>query len=229
MIPLLKPKIKKVCIITLLLLILIKVLTFASSETKEKVIITALTKATIDLDDDITIFEGNVKVSYADVELSAQRAEIEEREIAILTGNPELTQPDITLTGKVFTVYIGEKKVIVDGDVNLIKEEVKRNENSNEEINIVTITCDKMELYTKTKGFKAEGNVWVSKNSSYAKADFATYEENEKAIVLSGNVFAEGKNSETMKCGTLIFRTDKDYMEATEEVVFEFEIDNKEG
>jgi lipopolysaccharide assembly outer membrane protein LptD (OstA) len=194
---------------------------------KEKVTITALDKVTVDLDADVTVFEGNVKIAYSDVEIMAERAEVKERKIATLLGNVKLIQPDIVITGEVFTAYINEKKVVVEGDVILTKEETRAEEvsDSSEETDTVIVMCDKMELSTQTRGFTAEGNVRVRRDLSYAVADHATYVESEKVVVLEGNVSAESKNGENMKCGKLIFRTDRDYMEAESEVIFEFEVD----
>ncbi|HXL03242.1 MAG TPA: LptA/OstA family protein [Bacillota bacterium] len=194
---------------------------------KEKVQVTAKDKVTVDLDTDVTVFEGSVRIAYGDVEIMAERAEVKERKTAHLSGNVKLIQPDVVLTGEVFTAYINEKRVVAEGGVVLTKEEVRANEgpDSSLEKDTVVITCDKMDLSTKTRGFTAEGNVQVRRGSSFAKADEATYRESEKVVLLMGNVSAEGKNGESIKCGKLIFRTDKDYMEAEEEVVFEFEID----
>lgn len=211
------------------ILALIMPLAFAAGAAKEKVTVTATNKVTVDLDADVTVFEGNVRISYGDVELYAERAEVKERKIATLTGDVKLTQPDVILTGEVFTAYINEKRVVAEGGVVLTKEEIRADEESDspskEKKDTVTVMCDKMELSTKTRGFKAEGNVRVARGSSVAKADQATYVESEKVVVLSGNVAAEGKNGENIRCGKLIFRTDRDYMEAETEVVFKFEID----
>ena len=211
------------------ILALIVPLAFAAGATKEKVTVTATNKVTVDLDADVTVFEGNVRISYGDVELYAERAEVKERKVATLTGNVKLTQPDVALTGEVFTAYINEKRVVAEGGVVLTKEEIRADEESDspskEKKDTVTVMCDKMELSTKTRGFEAEGNVRVARGSSFANADHATYVESEKVVVLSGNVAAEGKNGENIRCGKLIFRTDRDYMEAETEVFFEFEID----
>jgi len=194
---------------------------------KEKVTVTARNKVSIDLDSDVTVFEGSVKIIYGDVEITAERAEVKERKVAVLSGNVKLIQPDITLTGEVFTAYINEKRVVAEGNVVLTKEETRADASpdSSEETDTVTVMCDKMDLSTKTRGFTAEGNVEVKRGSSFANADHATYAESEKVVVLTGNVAAEGKNGENIKCGKLIFRTDRDYMEAETEVVFEFDID----
>ena len=211
---------------------LILLLTLTAAAAREKVTITATDKVTVDLDADVTVFEGNVKISYGDVELYAEKAEVKEREVAILTGNVKLTQPDIVLTAEAFTAYINERTVVAEGDVILTKEELTAEDElgspSEGEKETVTIMCNKMELSTKTRGFKAEGALRVIRGESWARADPAAYEESEKVVVLSGNVEAEGKNVETIKCGKLLFRTDRDYMEAEEEVVFEFEIDDEE-
>lgn len=211
---------------------LILLLTLTAAAAREKVTITATDKVTVDLDADVTVFEGNVKISYGDVELYAEKAEVKEREVAILTGKVKLTQPDIVLTAEAFTAYINERTVVAEGDVILTKEELTAEDElgspSEGEKETVTIMCHKMELSTKARGFKAEGDVRVIRGESWARADQAAYEESEKVVVLSGNVEAQGKNGETIKCGKLLFRTDRDYMEAEEEVVFEFEIDDEE-
>lgn len=200
---------------------------------KEKVRVTAADKVTIDLNADITVFEGSVRITYGDVELIADRAEVKERKTAVLSGNVRLVQTDLVLTGEVFTAYINEKRVVAEGDVILTKEEARADEgegsSSERETDTITVTCAVMELSTKTRGFTAEGNVEVKRGSSFAKADHATYAESEKVVVLTGDVAAESKNGEKIRCGRLIFRTDRDYMEAETEVVFEFEVDEDTG
>lgn len=200
---------------------------------KEKVRVTAADKVTIDLNADITVFEGSVRITYGDVELIADRAEVKERKTAVLSGNVRLVQTDLVLTGEVFTAYINEKRVVAEGDVVLTKEEARADDgegsSSERETDTITVTCDVMELSTKTRGFTAEGNVEVKRGSSFAKADHATYAESEKVVVLTGDVAAESKNGEKIRCGRLIFRTDRDYMEAETEVVFEFEVDEDTG
>ena len=158
------------------------------------------------MDADVTVFEGSVIIAYSDVEIMAEQAEVKERKIATLLGNVKLIQPDIVLTGEVFTAYINEKRVVVEGDVVLTKEEVRAEEVSGNSkgTDTVVVTCDKMELSTKTRGFTAEGNVEVRQGDSFAKADHATYVENEKVVVLEGNVSAESKNGENMECGKLL-------------------------
>lgn len=217
----------------LLFLVVILPSVAAAEAPKEKVRVTAADKVTIDLNADITVFEGSVRITYGDVELIADRAEVKERKTAVLSGNVRLVQTDLVLTGEVFTAYINEKRVVAEGDVILTKEEARADEgegsSSERETDTITVTCDVMELSTKTRGFTAEGNVEVKRGSSFAKADHATYAESEKVVVLTGDVAAESKNGEKIRCGRLIFRTDRDYMEAETEVVFEFEVDKDTG
>jgi len=217
----------------LLFLVVILPSVAAAEAPKEKVRVTAADKVTIDLNADITVFEGSVRITYGDVELIADRAEVKERKTAVLSGNVRLVQTDLVLTGEVFTAYINEKRVVAEGDVVLTKEEARADDgegsSSEREADTITVTCDVMELSTKTRGFTAEGNVEVKRGSSFAKADHATYAESEKVVVLTGDVAAESKNGEKIRCGRLIFRTDRDYMEAETEVVFEFEIDEDTG
>ena len=128
------------------ILALIVPLAFAAGATKEKVTVTATNKVTVDLDADVTVFEGNVRISYGDVELYAERAEVKERKIATLTGDVKLTQPDVLLTGEVFTAYINEKRVVAEGGVVLTKEEIRADEESDspskEKKDTVTVMCD---------------------------------------------------------------------------------------
>ena len=220
-------------VLGLLFLVVILPSVAVAEAPKEKVRVTAADKVTIDLNADITVFEGSVRITYGDVELIADRAEVKERKTAVLSGNVRLVQTDLVLTGEVFTAYINEKRVVAEGDVVLTKEEARADDgegsSSERETDTITVTCAVMELSTKTRGFTAEGNVEVKRGSSFAKADHATYAESEKVVVLTGDVAAESKNGEKIRCGRLIFRTDRDYMEAETEVVFEFEIDEDTG
>lgn len=207
---------------------------------REKVVITADRKVTIDFDADVTVFEGNVRISYSDVVITADRAEVKGRKVATITGDVRLTQPDVTLTGQVLTAYISEKRVVVEGAVSLTKDEEKAaagdaggqvsQGSQGTQVGTteqVIVTCDRMELSTRTRGFTASSNVEMKRGDTYARAERATYTEKDKLAVLEGNVFARGKNEETVKCGKLLFRTDRDYIEALDRVTLEFEVEEE--
>ncbi|MCR4401205.1 MAG: hypothetical protein NUW12_00245 [Firmicutes bacterium] len=218
----------------------------------EKVVVTADKKVTIDFDSDITVLEGNVKITYSDVVITAERAEVKDRKIATITGNVRLVQPDIVLTGDVLTAHISEKRVVVEGGVTLTKDEEKSGSTGASSAGTakasgsgnsgggtavtsgssskerVVVTCDRMELQTNTRGFVASGHVEMKRGDTLARADRATYTEKDKLAILEGNVFAKGKNDETVKCGRLLFRTDRDHVEALDNVTLEFEVEEKE-
>ncbi|NLS44240.1 MAG: hypothetical protein GX969_00645 [Firmicutes bacterium] len=219
----------RLCFISALIVLILS-LGLVSHQVEGKVKVTASERVILDLDTDIAVFEGNVTIIYENIKITADRAEVKERKIAVLTGNTKLVQIDMILTGKNFIVYINENKIIAEGDVFLIKGETEIDEiqNSHGEENITTIACEKMMLFTKERGFTAEGDIEVRRGLSLAKADYATYKEEEEKVILTGNVTAEGKNGEKIECNMLIFGTDKDYMEAEAEVVFEFSIDRED-
>lgn len=212
---------------------------------KEKVVVTADKKVTIDFDADVTVFEGNVRISYSDVVITADRAEVKGRKVATITGIVKLVQPDITLTGDVLTAYISEKRVVVEGSVTLTKDEEKSGGAGAAGAGTVSeglggtgspagkerlvVTCDRMELKTSTRGFTASGNVEMRRGNTFARADRATYTEKDRLAILEGNVFAKGKNGETVRCGKLLFRTDRDYIEALDKVTLEFEVEEEEN
>ncbi len=203
----------------------VALLSLGAEAAKEKVVITADERVTVDFDADVTVFEGGVKISYSDVSITADRAEVKERKVATITGRVVLVQPDMTLTGGLLTAYINEKRVVVEGNVTLAKDE---GESAGEKERVV-VTCDRMELRTSTRGFSAFGNVSVTRGETRARADRATYTEKDKLAVLEGNVQAEGKNRETVRCQKLLFRTDREYLEALDEVTLEFEVEEEEG
>jgi len=191
---------------------------------KEKVVVTADKRVTIDFDADVTVFEGNVKIAYSDVVVSADRAEIKGRNTATITGNVKLVQQDITLEGKVLTAYISEKRVVVEDGVTLTKKEAAPGGKED-----VVVTCGRMELDTNTRGFVASGNVEMKRGDTLARGERATYTEKDKLAILEGNVFAKGKNGETVNCARLLFRTDRDYIEALDKVTLEFEVEEKQN
>ncbi|MGE5588693.1 MAG: LptA/OstA family protein [Clostridia bacterium] len=212
----------------------------------EKVVVTADKRVAIDFDADVTVFEGSVRIAYSDVVITADRAEVRERKTATITGNVKLVQPDIVLTGDVLTAYISEKRVVVEGGVTLTKDEKKSGnagkdgagaasggasgaggagDSSGKER--VVVTCDRMELKTSTRGFVASGHVEMKRGNTLARAERATYTEKDRLAILEGNVFAEGKNKETVKCGKLLFRTDRDHVEALDNVTLEFEVEEE--
>ncbi|MGE5593728.1 MAG: LptA/OstA family protein [Betaproteobacteria bacterium] len=190
---------------------------------KEKVVVTADKRVTIDFDANVTVFEGNVKISYSDVVITADRAEVKGRKTATITGNVRLVQQDITLEGKVLTAYISEKRVVVEDGVTLTKKEATAGNGE------VVVTCGRMELDTNTRGFVASGNVEMKRGDTLARGERATYTERDKVAILEGNVFAKGKNGETVNCARLLFRTDRDYIEALDKVTLEFEVEEEQG
>ncbi|MGE5584673.1 MAG: LptA/OstA family protein [Bacillota bacterium] len=197
----------------------------------EKVVVTADKRVTIDFDADVTVFEGNVRISYSDVIITADRAEVKGRKTAAITGSVKLTQPDITLTGDVLTAYISERRVVVEGGVTLTKDEERAGDATATGTGAkerVVVTCDRMELRTNTRGFVAAGNVEMRRGDTFACAERATYTEKDRLAILEGNVIARGKNQETVKCGKLLFRTDRDHMEALDKVTLEFEVEEEE-
>lgn len=192
---------------------------------KERVAITTDGKVTVDFDTDVTVFEGGVKITYSDVTITAERAEVKARKVATITGRPTLTQPDVTLKGDVFVAYISEKRVVVEGNVVLVKDEEKAGAPGEKER--IEVSCDRIEVTTSTRGFTASGNVRVKRGGTEARADRASYTENDKLAVLEGNVSAQGKNGEKVQCERLLFRTDREYLQAADRVVLEFEVEEE--
>ncbi|HHV62476.1 MAG TPA: LPS export ABC transporter periplasmic protein LptC [Firmicutes bacterium] len=95
-----------------------------AGKAKEKVQIRADKSGDYDLEKDVLILEGNVIITQGETVIRADRVEIDmNKKVAKVTTGVNLTQPDLVLTGKVFTAYLNDKRVIVEGDVVLQKDE----------------------------------------------------------------------------------------------------------
>lgn len=98
--------------------------TVTAGKAREKVQIRADRRGDYDLEKGVLVLEGNVVITQGETVIKADRVEIDmNKKIARVTTGVNLTQTDLVLTGKTFTAYLNDKRVIVEGGVVLQKDE----------------------------------------------------------------------------------------------------------
>jgi lipopolysaccharide export system protein LptA len=70
------------------------------------------------------ILEGNVRLRHRDTTFTADRIDVtmegQEPTIAVATGSPRATDPRSTITGERFTIYLKERRVVVEGGFKVV-------------------------------------------------------------------------------------------------------------
>ncbi|HON43014.1 MAG TPA: LptA/OstA family protein [Bacillota bacterium] len=159
-----------------------------------------------------TVFEGGLKIEYDDIVITADRATVNmDAGIAKLGGKVALVQGDVTIGCDSMDLNIKKKIAAVTGSVRLQKREtqVEKDEAGKPKVSVITLTCTAMEIFTDTQDFNASGNVSMTRDKQRAQAAHASYKNSEKMLILTGSVFIEGENKESIKCDRAELHTDQ--------------------
>ena len=176
-----------------------------------------------------TVFEGGLKIEYDDIVITADRATVNmDAGIAKLGGKVALVQGDVTIGCDSMDLNIKKKIAAVTGSVRLQKREtqVEKDEAGKPKVSVITLTCTAMEIFTDTQDFNASGNVSMTRDKQRAQAAHASYKNSEKMLILTGSVFIEGENKESIKCDRAELHTDQTMVAAEGakmEITFEIE------
>jgi lipopolysaccharide assembly outer membrane protein LptD (OstA) len=176
-----------------------------------------------------TVIEGGLMIEYDDIVITADRATVNmDAGIAKLTGKVALVQGDVTINCDSMDLNIKKKTATVAGSVRLQKREtqVEKDEAGKPKVSVITLTCAAMEIFTNTQDFNASGNVSMTRDKQRAQAEQASYMNSEKVLILTGSVFIEGENKETIRCDRAELHTDQTMLAAEGakmEITFEIE------
>ena len=156
---------------------------------------------------DVFFIEGNVSVSLPGKVAFSDSAEFSKKDEAL------------TLRGK--------SKLILEKGKSLIKEEdMKQMKNPETKIALeekTVIECNELKLFTKNSDSLSQGGVIVTQKDKSAKADQAEYLDQEKNIILTGNVFMN-KEGEWIKTKKIIVSIKDETFEAFGGVETEFKL-----
>ena len=176
-----------------------------------------------------TEIEGGLEIEYDDIVITADRATMNmDAGIAKLAGKVSLVQKDVTINCDSMDLDIKKKTATVAGSVRLQKRETQaeKDETGKPKVSVITLTCARMEIFTNTQDFHASGSVSMVRDKQRARADEASYTSSEKVLILTGSVFIEGENKETIKCDRAELHTDQTMLAAEGakmEITFEIE------
>ncbi len=176
-----------------------------------------------------TIVEGGLTIRYDDTVITATNAVIDNAaETAKLTGGVLLTQKDVVLNADEMDVDLKNDTAVVKGNVRLEKreEQAEKDESGKAKVSVVKMTCNILEISTKTQDFIAQGSVLMTKDKQKAQAEKANYDNASKTLTLQGSVAIEDEGNKTIKCDRAILYTDKELVEAEGkpvEITFEIE------
>ncbi len=176
-----------------------------------------------------TIIEGGLTIEYDDIVITARRAAVNmDAGVAKLTGKVALVQGDVEIACDSMDLNMKKKTAAVAGNVRLQKREtqVEKDESGKPKVSVVTLTCAAMEIFTDTQNFVASGQVHIAKDGQKAQAEQASYDSDQKILLLTGSVFIEGEDNESIRCDRAELHTDQVRIKAegeSMEVTFEIQ------
>ena len=176
-----------------------------------------------------TIIEGGLRIDYDDIVITADRATVNmNANTAKLTGKVSLVQGDVTIDCDSMDLNMKKKTASVAGNVRLQKRETQtdKDETGKPKVSVITLTCAAMDIFTDTQNFDASGRVSIVRDGQRAQADKASYRSSEKVLVLTGSVFIQGEDKESIRCDRAQLSTDKVMVVAegsNMEITFEIE------
>lgn len=164
------------------------------------------------------VLEKNVRLRHRDTEFTADRIELvmegNRARLAVATGNPRAVDPRNTVTGERFTIYLEERRVVVEGGFRVVtrpkegaRDEAKKEAApAKEQVAGVTqpgattgqkslrdkvqgetvITGQKLEYDYRRKNVAAEGNLKIVNRGRTITAQSMTYSDRTEDLVLNG-------------------------------------------
>jgi lipopolysaccharide export system protein LptA len=156
------------------------------------------------------LVENDVIIRQKDTVFRADRIEVsmenDEPRVAVATGNPRATDPRNTVTGEKFTIYLKERRVLVEGNTKVVtrpkekepaapgggapggsapaaEEKSLRSQLKGETV----ITANRLEYDYRRKNLVAEGNLKFVNKGRTLMADRVTYSDKTEDLVLIGD------------------------------------------
>lgn len=152
------------------------------------------------LENDPRIQGDTVIIRQKDTVFRADRIEIsmenDEPRVAVATGNPRANDPRNTVTGEKFTIYLKERRVVVEGSTKVVtrpKEKEPAATPAADDKSIrsqlkgeTVVTANRLEYDYRRKNFVAEGALKFVNKRGTLMADRITYSDKTEDAVLYG-------------------------------------------
>jgi lipopolysaccharide export system protein LptA len=146
------------------------------------------------------LLEGNVIITQKDTTFRADRIEISlvdgEPRVAVATENPRANDPRNSVTGEKFTIYLKERRVVVEGNTKVVtrpKEKEPASPPAADDRSIrsqlkgeTVVTANRLEYDYRRKNFVAEGALKFVNKRGTLMADRITYSDKTEDAVLYG-------------------------------------------
>jgi lipopolysaccharide export system protein LptA len=147
------------------------------------------------------LLEGNVIITQKDTVFRADRIEISlvdgEPRVAVATENPRANDPRNSVTGEKFTIYLKERRVVVEGNTKVVtrpKEKEPAATPAADDKSIrsqlkgeTVITANHLEYDYRRKNLVAEGALKFVNKGRTLTADRITYSDKTEDAVLYGD------------------------------------------
>lgn len=162
-----------------------------------------------------------------------------EAETAKITGSPVFTQPGSQITGDIMTASFKEKKLHIEGSVQVVQEKkaIKKQTGFKEQMkDKMTLTCDKIDYDYGNKTGKSEGNIKVVQEEatpegykvhSTAYGDKADYNGKDEILVVTGRVKIEQKEGEWLNAQKATISLKEDWVEVEGNIEGNFKIEEE--
>ncbi|MBI2914309.1 MAG: LPS export ABC transporter periplasmic protein LptC [Firmicutes bacterium] len=143
---------------------------------------------------------GYVQIVYQDTTVVAKKVEFyEEQQRAVLSGEVKVTFPDAELSADKAVAEFRQDRFAFEENVKFVQYEVKTSGTKaapkTEKKLLRTLTSERMEYGSATRDMTARGKVSVIETDRKITADELTYRDKEQEMVLSGSVRVETKES----------------------------------
>lgn len=184
--------------------------------------------------------EDNVVLTTEDMKIVCEKLLYNtEAETAKITGNPVFTQPGTQITGDVLSANFKEKKLHIEGNVQVVQEKkaIKKETSFKEKLkDKITMTCDRIDYNYGDKTGTAEGSVKVVQEEatpegykvhSTAYGDKADYNGKDEILVVTGRVKIEQKDGEWLNAQKATISLKEDWVEIEGNIEGNFKIEEE--
>ncbi len=182
--------------------------------------------------------ESNVVLTSEDMKIVCEKLLYNtEAETSKITGSPVFTQPGTQITGDVLFANFKEKKLKIEGNVQIVQEKkaIKKQTGFKEQLkDRITMTCDKVDYQYGDKNGVAEGNIKVIQEEatpdgyklhSTAYGDKAEYNGKDEILVVTGRVRVEQNEGEWVNAQKATISLKEDWVEVEGNIQGNFKIE----
>lgn len=182
--------------------------------------------------------ESNVVLTSEDMKIVCEKLLYNtEAETSKITGSPVFTQPGTQITGDVLYANFKEKKLKMEGNVQIVQEKksIKKQTGFKEQLkDRITMTCNKVDYQYGDKNGVAEGNIKVIQEEatpdgyklhSTAYGDKAEYNGKDEILVVTGRVRVEQNEGEWVNAQKATLSLKEDWVEVEGNIEGNFKIE----